>query len=116
MMNPSKLRSLYTVKGGLTMPIARLIYVTVKPEQGKQAEELWKQHCAPLMISQPGCLSEELLKCLDAPGEYISYSEWDSDENIERYSQSDAHQEIKRHAGELDQLGPAIVKCYRVVP
>ena len=30
------------------------------------------------MIQQKGCLSEKLLKCRDRPGEYISYSEWDS--------------------------------------
>ncbi len=57
------------------MPVARLIYVTVNQDQMEEAERIWKQECAPLMIQQPGCLSEELLKCIDAPGEYISYSE-----------------------------------------
>src|SRR5438067_576430 len=55
------------------MPIARLIYVSVGPDQMAEAERIWKHECAPLMIQQPGCLSEELLKCLDAVGEYISY-------------------------------------------
>ena len=60
------------------MPIVRLIYVTVKEDQVKQAIELWKNHCAPLMIQQSGCLSEKLLECVDEPGEFIYYSEWDS--------------------------------------
>ena len=49
------------------------------------------------MIRQPGCLSEELLRCKENPGEYISYSEWDNDENIRKYLRSEDHQEIKRH-------------------
>ena len=50
------------------MSIVRLIYVTVQPNQVKDAVSLWKNHCAPLMIKQPGCLSEKLLECVDAPG------------------------------------------------
>ena len=67
------------------MAIVRLIYVTVKNDQVKQAVDLWKNHCAPLMIKQPGCLSEKLLECVDAPGEFISYSEWDNQANIAKY-------------------------------
>ena len=54
------------------MTIVRLIYVTVTPDQVNEAVMLWKNHCAPLMIKQPGCLSEKLLQCTDAPGEFIS--------------------------------------------
>jgi heme-degrading monooxygenase HmoA len=49
------------------------------------------------MIKQPGCLSEQLLRCTNAPGEYISWSEWDSEASIEQYLASEAGQEIKRH-------------------
>jgi heme-degrading monooxygenase HmoA len=97
------------------MPIVRLIYVTVKDDQVKQAIDLWKNHCAPLMIQQPGCLSEKLLECVDAPGEFISYSEWDSQESIDKYRSSDAHAEIQRHARGL-QGGRATVKRYEVRP
>lgn len=97
------------------MPIVRLIYVTVKEDQVKQAIELWKNHCAPLMIQQSGCLSEKLLECVDAPGEFISYSEWDSRESIDKYRSSEAHAEIQRHARGL-QGGRATVKRYEVTP
>jgi len=97
------------------MPIVRLIYVTVKEDQVKQAIELWKNHCAPLMIQQSGCLSEKLLECVDAPGEFISYSEWDSQESIDKYRSSDAHAEIQRHARGL-QGGRATVKRYEIKP
>lgn len=97
------------------MPIVRLIYVTVKPDQIEQAVDLWKNHCAPLMIQQPGCLSEKLLQCVDAPGEFISYSEWDTEENIDKYRSSQAHTEIQRHARGL-QGGRATVKRYEVKP
>jgi heme-degrading monooxygenase HmoA len=95
------------------MPIVRLIYVTVNSNQVKDAISLWKDHCAPLMISQPGCLSEKLLECVDAPGEFISYSEWDSQENIDKYRKSDAHAEIQKHARGL-QGGRATVKRYDI--
>ena len=95
------------------MPIVRLIYVTVKNDQVKQAIDLWKNHCAPLMIKQPGCLSEKLLECVDAPGEFISYSEWDSQDNIDKYRKSEAHAEIQKHARGL-QGGQATVKRYEV--
>ncbi len=95
------------------MSVVRLIYVTVKPDQAAEAERLWKNHCAPLMTKQPGCLSEKLLRCIDSPGEFISYSEWDSQENIDRYRESSEHEEIRKHSRSL-QGGRAIVKRYEV--
>ncbi len=96
------------------MPIARLIYVTVKPEQMAEAERVWKQDCAPLMIQQPGCISEELLKCMDAPGEYISYSEWQDQAAIDRYLASPAHEDIRRHTRGLQAGSRPVVKRYAV--
>ncbi len=96
------------------MPIARLIYVTVAPERMADAERVWKHECAPLMIQQPGCLSEELLKCLDAPGEYISYAEWEDQAAIDRYLASPAHDEIRRPAPSLQREGRPVVKRYEV--
>jgi quinol monooxygenase YgiN len=95
------------------MAIVRLIFVTVKPDQVQQAVGLWKNHCAPLMIKQPGCLSEKLLECADAPGEFISYSEWDSQASIDKYRASEAHTEIQNHARGL-QGGRATVKRYEI--
>ena len=96
------------------MSIVRLIYVTVKDDQVRDAVKLWKEHCAPLMIKQPGCLSEKLLECVDAPGEFISYSEWDSEESIAAYLKSEAHQEIKRHNRNITGA-EVVVKHYEVV-
>ena len=97
------------------MPIARLIYVTVPPEQMAQAERIWKQQCAPLMIQQPCCLSEELLKCIDAPGEYISYSQWENQAVIDRYLASPAHEEIRSHTRGLQGGSRPVVKRHEVV-
>jgi quinol monooxygenase YgiN len=96
------------------MTIARLIYVNVRPEQMGEAERIWKQECAPLMIKQPGCLSEELLKCLDAPGEYISYSEWADQQSIDQYLASPAHDEIVGHTRGLRSGERPVVKRYEV--
>jgi len=92
------------------MSLIRLIFVTVGPDKTREAERIWKEHCAPLMIKQPGCLSEKLLRCIDVPGELISYSEWESEESIERYKQSSAHEEIKKHSRPLSGERPVIKK------
>lgn len=96
------------------MPIVRLIHVKVEPSQAAEAERIWKEDCGPLMIKSAGCLSEELLKCKDDPGEYISYSEWESDGAIDDYRKSDAHDEIVRHTRKL-QGAQAVVKRYELV-
>jgi heme-degrading monooxygenase HmoA len=96
------------------MPIVRLIYVTVNPDQASEAERIWKNECAPLMIRQSGCLSEKLLKCIDASGEYISYSEWESQDKIDAYRVSDAHEKIKEHTRTLRGGERPVVKQYQV--
>jgi len=95
------------------MSIVRMIYVKVKPEQQAEAEKIWKNDCAPLMIKQPGCLSEKLLKCVDAPGEYISYSEWESDAAIDKYRKSKDHDTIQQHSRGLTGA-KAEVKRYQI--
>ena len=79
------------------MPVIRIIHVTFPPDQAQKAERNWMESCAPIMIRQSGCRSEELLRSKDNPGEYISYSEWDSEDSIKAYLASEAHQEIKLH-------------------
>lgn len=32
------------------MSVVRMLYVKVKPETAAEAERIWKQECAPLMI------------------------------------------------------------------
>ncbi|MDX1484389.1 MAG: antibiotic biosynthesis monooxygenase family protein [Alphaproteobacteria bacterium] len=96
------------------MSIIRLIHIKVDPSQIAEAERIWKQDCAPLMIRQPGCTSEQLLKCTDVEGEYISYSEWESQEDIDRYRDSDDHKTIQSHSRGL-QGARAEVKRYETV-
>jgi heme-degrading monooxygenase HmoA len=79
------------------MAINRIIHCVFPADQADQAIENWKQHCAPLMIRQPGCRSEMLLRSTDNRGEFLSYSEWDDMAAVERYLASEDHQEIKRH-------------------
>lgn len=96
------------------MSVIRLIHTRVDPSAREHAERIWKTECAPLMIRQPGCVSEKLLKCADEPGEYISYSEWDSEQDIQRYLKSDAHREIVKHARGL-KGAEVKVKLYSLV-
>ena len=96
------------------MTVVRLIHVNVDPSQAAEAERIWKEDCAPLMIQQNGCRSEQLLKCEDAPGEYISYSEWESQADIDAYRESEGHKQIQSHSRQL-QGAQAVVKRYQVV-
>jgi heme-degrading monooxygenase HmoA len=95
------------------MSIIRLIHIKIDPAQMEKALQVWKTECAPLMIQQKGCISEKLLRCRDA-AELISYSEWDSESDIERYRGSEAHKEIVRHARALEG-SHAEVKLYDLV-
>ena len=96
------------------MSIIRLIITTVPPEHSDQAERNWKEFCAPIMIRQPGCLSEKMLRCETPPGEYISYSEWEDEESIKKYLASEDHQEIKRHNTNIPSA-KVVVKKYQLV-
>ncbi len=96
------------------MSVVRLIHVNVDPNHAAEAERIWAENCAPLMIQQKGCRSEQLLKCDDVPGEYISYSEWESQADIDAYRESEAHKQIQNHS-RLLQGAKAVVKRYQVI-
>jgi heme-degrading monooxygenase HmoA len=96
------------------MPIVRIVYANVSPDQSAEALKDWKEECAPLMIRQPGCQAEKLLHCIDNPGEYISYSEWTDAASIEAYLQSDDHREIKRRTSQI-RNATVVVKRYEIV-
>jgi len=96
------------------MSIIRLIITTVPPGMGNQAERNWKEKCAPLMIKQPGCLSEKLFRSRDNPAEYISYAEWDNEESIRTYLKGADHQTIKRQ-NENIAGAKVVVKEYDIV-
>jgi len=93
--------------------IARLIYVKVAPDQIKEAIDEWKKVCAPIMISQRGCLSEELLACNEEPDEFISLSNWESVEAIQAYRTSEAHERVKHSTRGI--VAEVVVKTYTVV-
>ena len=95
------------------MSIIRLIHIKVDPSDMENALRVWKSECAPLMIQQPGCISEKLLRCRETH-ELISYSEWDTEADIELYRASAAHRQIVAHARAL-KGAKAEVKLYDLV-
>jgi heme-degrading monooxygenase HmoA len=95
------------------MSIIRLIHIQIDPSEAEKAVRVWKTECAPLMIQQKGCVSEKLLRCKDAH-EFISYSEWESQTDIENYRSSEAHKDIVRHTRGL-KGAKAEVKLYELV-
>jgi heme-degrading monooxygenase HmoA len=94
--------------------ITRMIYVNVPQDKSPEAVRLWKEECAPLMIKQPGCLSEELLQGRENKGEFISLSTWEDQGAIDRYRASDAHKEIQKHARTLANVAKVDVKSYEI--
>ena len=79
------------------MSIVRLIHVTYATEKADKAANYWKQKIGGLIAQQPGCLSEQLLRCHDVPNEFVSLSEWDSEESIRTYLASPAYHEARNH-------------------
>lgn len=96
------------------MSVIRLIYCRFPRDQAAKAESNWKEKCAPLMIRQDGCISEQLLRCTHEPGELISWSEWEDEASIERYLESDDHQEIKRHNRNIEGAEVSVKQYERV--
>jgi quinol monooxygenase YgiN len=95
--------------------ITRMILVNVPKERAAEAERLWKQECAPLMIKQPGCLSEQFLRGREDPGEFISLSSWENQAAIDKYRASEAHQAIQQHTRALMNVAKVTVKTYEVM-
>jgi heme-degrading monooxygenase HmoA len=96
-----------------TMSIIRLIHIKIDPSETETAERIWKTECATLMISQKGCISEKLLRARER-GEFISYSEWETEADIERYTNSAAHKQIVNHTRSVKGAS-AVVKLYDLV-
>jgi heme-degrading monooxygenase HmoA len=94
--------------------IVRFIVVKTTPDKAATIEKMWNQECGPLMLKRPGCISEELVRCFEDPGEYISISEWESRQAIDAYLASPEHQEIKRHTRGVTGAA-ATVKTYEVI-
>jgi heme-degrading monooxygenase HmoA len=92
-----------------------MIYVRVPRDKAGEAERLWKEDCAPLMIKAPGCVTEQFLRGCDDQGEFISLSTWEDQAAIDRYRQSPEHDEIQKHTRGLMGVSKVEVKTYEVV-
>ena len=68
------------------------------------------------MILQKGCISEKLLRPhnLGDPrnsGEFISYSEWETEAHINRFTSSAAHKQIVSRMRSVKGASAAVVLC-----
>ena len=95
------------------MSIIRLIHIKIDPSETETAERIWRTECGTLMASQKGCISEKLLRGRER-GEFISYSEWETEADIERYMSGAAHQQIVSHTRNVKGAS-AVVKLYDLV-
>ena len=95
------------------MSIIRLIHIKIDPAETETAERIWKTQCAALMIAQKGCISQKLLRARER-GEFISYSEWETEGDMESYMNNAAHKEIVSHTRGV-MGATAVVKLYDLV-
>src|ERR1700730_17645129 len=95
------------------MSIIRLIHIKIDPSETETAECIWKTQCATSMISQSNSISvaEESSR---ERGEFISYSEWETEADIERYTNSSAHKQIVSHTRSVKGAN-AVIKLYDLV-
>lgn len=95
--------------------IMRMILVNVPAGRTTEAERVWKNECAPLMIQQSGCISEQLLRGRENSGEFISMSTWEDQDSIDRYRESEEHKKIQQRTRDLMNVAKVEVKTYDVV-
>ena len=95
--------------------ITRMIIVTVPAEKAAEAERMWKDECAPLMIKQKGCVSEEFLRNREQKGEFISLQKWESQQDIDNYRASPVHRDILKHTRGMIGVSKVDVKNYEVL-
>ena len=95
--------------------ITRMILVNVPKDKAAEAERMWKQECAPLMIKQEGCVSEEFLRGRENPSEFISLSTWENQAAIDKYRNSESHKQIQQHTRGLMNVAKVEVKTYEIV-
>ena len=95
--------------------IMRMILVSVPVEKAAEAERLWKNECAPLMIKQTGCISEQLLRGRENSGEFVSLSTWEDQASINRYRASDAHKTIEQRTRASMNITKVESKTYDIV-
>lgn len=94
--------------------ILRFIIVKTSPDRAVDVERMWSQECGPLMRKRPGCIREELLRCIEEPGEFISVAEWESQKAIDDYRASSECEQIKRDTRGITGMA-ATVKTYQVI-
>jgi len=96
------------------MTVARVIIIKAPEEKFSDAELIWKTQCAPLMRGQKGCQVEKFMRSTERPDLYISYSEWDSIADIDRYRESTEHKTIQSETRAI-QGSRAVVWTYEIL-
>ena len=73
----------------------RLTYVKVDPTHADEVRDLYNSdEISGVIRQQKGYRFHHLLESVDAPGESISVTAWDSQEDAEAYEQSGTYKEL----------------------
>lgn len=67
--------------------IIRIVKMTFKPEQVDEFKDLFKRHKSEI-AGQPGCKKLSLLQDIKHSNVFMTYSWWDSQEDLDNYRDS----------------------------
>ena len=68
--------------------IVRIVQMTFLPEMTGQFEQVFEES-KQTIITFPGCLHVEMLRDVNTPEKYFTYSHWNSEADLNNYRSSD---------------------------
>lgn len=75
------------------MPITRIVKMTFKPEHAKDFEQYYLT-IKHKVAGQPGCNGVKLLKERGDTGVFFTYSQWDSEDDLNNYRSTETFGQI----------------------
>ena len=73
--------------------IVRIVKLTFKPEETLNFENIFK-NSQPKILKQNGCNHVELLRDINNPNIYFTYSHWKKTEDLEAYRSSELFKKV----------------------
>ena len=66
----------------------RFVQLGIKPEAAEAFERFYDHRVSPALLAVEGCVFARLIKDLDAEGEFISFTLWESSDHAFKYEES----------------------------
>ena len=92
----------------------RMTHLQFPAETAAAAKEIYLNEIAPVIKSQPGNIDTFLLEPADEDGEYISYSQWESEADLKAFEADAVYAPV---IGKIKSVvsKPPVQKYYAVI-